>query len=134
MRWARCSLSFQQVIEREAPASHFGIDPCEQILRLFAACVPRARDIFSGPYTPARLLHMNDYVVEKAFVYGVVALSKWLGAERFPHGIYGRWPPNAPELAPSTPATPALDIDGAVPPHLRLGSPAASSGDHCTGT
>ena len=134
LRWARCSLSFQQVIEREAPASHFGIDPCEQILRLFAACVPRARDIFSGPYTPARLLHMNDYVVEKAFVYGVVALSKWLGAERFPHGIYGRWPPNAPELAPSTPATPALDIDGAVPPHLRLGSPSASSGDHHTGT
>ena len=39
---------------------------------------------------------MNDYIVDKAFMHGVILLSKWLGEARFPKGIYGTWPPAYP--------------------------------------
>ena len=42
------------------------------------------------------MLHLNDYSLEKTFVYGIMALSKWLGQTRFPYGVYGSWPPTLP--------------------------------------
>ena len=64
---------------------------------------------------------MNDYVMEKAFVYGIIALSKWLGKEKFPKGVYGTWPPPPPEDL-------AVCVDDG-PAHVRRGAPAASSCD-----
>ena len=95
-----------------------------------------------GPYTPLRLLHANDYVMEKAFVYGILALSKWLGQGRYPQGIYGAWPPKIPRSqVPDNLAASAVDLiappplppPAEAPPddrprHLRRGRPAASSG------
>ena len=90
---------------------------------------PRAFSTFR----PLRLLHINDYVMEKAFVYGIVALSKWLGEERFPYGVYGQWPPKFPAaLAPRTQGSQPIDLEPSIdddhlPPHLRQGRPAGSS-------
>jgi hypothetical protein len=153
-RSVRCGLTFQELVDQEAPRSIQLVDkkpqlvaqdPVETLYRLFSACVPRARDVFTGPYGPLRLLHINDYVLEKTFVYGIVALSKWLGEERFPHGVYGKWPPKAPAnlppryegsesvnldtIAPTlAPPLLAQKKDKNLPPHLRIGSAAASSG------
>ena len=74
-----------------------GRDPVDPLNRLFSACVPSARRVFMNAYAPLRLLHMNDYVLEETCVYGVVALSKWLGEERFPVGVFGKWPPQPPD-------------------------------------
>ena len=51
----------------------------------------------SGAYSPLRLLHANGYVADKAFVFGIIAVSKWHGKERFPLGVFGRWPPVSPK-------------------------------------
>ena len=140
-RQVRCGLPFQEVIDTEAPQSILGRDPVDTLYRLFSACVPAARQVFVDAYRPLRLLHVNDYILEKAFVYGIVALSKWLGEERFPCGVYGQWPPPFPAgLAPRSEGAPPVDLEAltsapshvlALPellPHLRQGSPASSSG------
>ena len=58
------------------------------------------------------MLHLNDYVLEKAFVYGILALSKWLGEKRFVYGVYGNWPPTFPEgLVPSTQGSTPIHLD-----------------------
>jgi len=143
-RAVRCSLCFQAVVDPLAPRSHTGHDPVETLFILFSACVPQARRVFTGHYTPLRLLHVNDYVLEKAFVYGIVALSKWLGEENFPQGVFGHWPPNVPEglvaewtsaatvdvdtvASTSSPLSSGHLDDAHLPPHLRVGSAAASS-------
>ena len=140
-RPVRCALPFQELVDKEAPQTRFAHDPVDALLRLFSACVPEARRVFAGACTPLRLLHVNDYVMEKTFVYGIIALSKWLGEERFPHGVYGVWPPEFPaDLVPPQPHWSELvhpDIPHSsgdeavlldlVPPHLRTGSASASS-------
>ena len=140
LRSVRCALPFQAVIDENAPRSFHGRDTVDMLLRILQACVPCARQIFTGSFAPLRLLHMNDYVIEKTFVYAVIALSKWLGSEAFPCGIYGQWPPKAPsDLVPkpsalsqgdcvmsaTSSAAPIADSD--LPPHLRVGAAASSS-------
>ena len=39
------------------------------------------------PIAPMKLLHMNGYVIEKTFLYAIVAMTKWLG-EDFTCGVY----------------------------------------------
>ena len=56
------------------------------------------------------LVHMDDYVLDKAFVCGAIMLSKWLGQDRLPHGVFGFWPPEPPPGAmPEVPAAGAAD-------------------------
>ena len=143
-RGVRCSQCFQQVVDDEAPRGHVAHEPVETLYRLFSACVPSARRVFTGSYSPLRLLHVNDYVLEKAFVYGIVALSKWLSEDRFPQGVFGHWPPKAPaglvaewaggdtidlgtEAAAGHPLVAGHLHEAHVPPHLRIGRPASSS-------
>jgi hypothetical protein len=141
-REVRCCVAFEQLIDEEAAKGHFGKDPVETLFKLWELCVPHARQIFTGSYNALRVLHQNDYVMEKAFVWGILALSKWLGRERFPQGIYGAWPPKMPasqvpenlvvhpvhvgDPVPPLPAPPAAD-DAALPPNQRKGKPPASS-------
>ena len=68
----------------------------------------RVEYILEGRRSCKNLLHMNDYVMERACVYGVIALSKWPGLDRFPRGIYGMWPPDPPPEAVPAPA--AADV------------------------
>ena len=115
-RSVRCGLPFQELVDQEAPKTHFGHDPVETLYKLFSACVPLARRVFTGAYTPLRLLHLNDYVLEKTFVYGIVALSKWLGEECFPHGVYGQWPPEMPaDYEPKCNASEPVHLDTTAP-------------------
>jgi len=111
-RQVRCGLPFQELIDKEAPQHILGRDPVEQLYKLFSACVPHARRVFRGNNSPLRLLHVNDYVLEKTFVYGIVALSKWLGEERLPYGVYGQWPPKFPAtLLLRSEGSPLVDLE-----------------------
>jgi len=104
LRQVRCGLPFQEFLGNHVPprskprgdAALLGPDPVDTLFRLFSAFLPLARQVFQGAYTPLRLLHVNDYVLDKAFVYGIVALSKWIREEHFPSGVYGHWPPRFP--------------------------------------
>ena len=60
--------------------------------QLSVATVPRAREVCKGIHAPLKMLHFVDYVMAKAFVYGILALSKWLGPDLFRHGVH-EWPP-----------------------------------------
>jgi hypothetical protein len=141
-RSVRCGLPFQEWVDAVAPRGIgvFRQDAVETLYRLFSACVPHARQVFTNAYVPLRLLHMNDYVLDKAFVYGIVALSKWMGEEWFPTGVYGQWPPAMPaDLVPRFHGPVPIDVDtaapsqeppppGLLPPHLRSSSKASASG------
>ena len=115
------SVSFLNVVEQVSAKTHFGVDPVEQLLVLLTACSPSARLVFVGPHSPVRLFQMNDCVFEKAFIFAIIVLSKWLGPERFPQGIYGNWPPAAPvsfassSSSASSSASPAVIVDAHVP-------------------
>ena len=67
-RQVRCGLPFQELLDKEAPQSIIGRDPVDALYRLFSACVPYARRVFANACRPLRLLHVNDYILEKAFV------------------------------------------------------------------
>ena len=109
--WVRCAPTFENEV-RKVWDDHvaFGPDPVGALRAMFRAFVPCASQVFTGAYSPLCLLHMNNYVMEKAFVFGVIALSKWLGRERFPQGIYGDWPPCMP--APALPLVVVRDDVG----------------------
>ena len=63
------------------------------------------------------MLHLNDYVLEKTFVYAILCLSKWLGADTFPQGIYGKWPPAPPKnLYSCDPDVVPVPVEDGVPP------------------
>ena len=89
------------VDEKNAPAT---------LLRIFQGCIPCAEYILgNGPLSCKNLLHMNNYVMEKAFVYGAIALSKWLSKDLLPKGVYGYWPPDPPEEAVQEPSGAAAE-------------------------
>ena len=92
-----CGRPFRDVIDKYVcpeVASKDG-NPEDMLTTLFQQCVPHARKIFDGQNAPMKLFHVNDYVVEKTFVYGIMSLSKWLGEEWFSWGVY-YWPQAPP--------------------------------------
>ena len=111
--WVRCASTFELEVRKNwTECVKFGMDPIEALRRLLAAFVPCHDKIFTGAYTPLRLLHMNDYVMEKAFVFAVIALSKWLGPKRWPPGFYDTWPPPLPPPeAKAAEAAVVVDVD-----------------------
>ena len=96
----RCGADFAGFLDAVVPAGGALAlrDPADAMYRLLHRCVPRARDIFTvaAALTIPKLFHMGDYIMEKAFVYAIVCLSKWLGEATFPQGVYS-WPPALPE-------------------------------------
>ena len=100
-RAVKCGRPFSVFLDSHLPMDK---NPEVTLMRLFAKCVPKAREIFTGQYTMAKMYHANDYIMEKTFVYGIICLSKWLSKDRFPEGLYGYWPPQMPEhLQPKGP-------------------------------
>ena len=72
-------------------------EPLEALLTMLAACVGHdARIIFTGNHSPHKILHVNDYNVDKSFVYAIMVLSVLCGCDGFPCGIYNNWPPVKP--------------------------------------
>ena len=71
-------------------------DPIKALNALLRSCFQMDHLIFTGSWSPYWLLHQSDYILDKAFVRAVIGVSKWLGEDRFPDGLYGCWPPPAP--------------------------------------
>ena len=123
----QCGEPFLDIIGRYAPQGKVKV-PQAMLMTLFEQCVPHARKIFAGNYAPMKLLHMNDYVIEKTFVYAMICLSKFLGSEWFSWGVF-QWPPVAPPNiyaadpdvvpVPEPGATPAAASASGLPAHLR---------------
>ena len=109
--WVRYAPTFEHELRKVStdPAA-LSLDPVGALHALLSAFVPCADQIFQGGYTPLRLLHMNDYVMEKAFVFAVIALSKWLGPDRWPMGFYETWPPPLPLAAAGAPGAEDVDL------------------------
>ena len=71
-------------------------DPIKALNALLRSCFEMHHLIFTGSWSPYWLLHQSHYILDKAFVRAVIGVSRWLGEERFPDGLYGLWPPPAP--------------------------------------
>ena len=59
------------------------------------------------------MVHINGHIMGSTFEHGIICLSKWLGRDRFPQGVFDQWPPALPmHLRPS------LDVlsEAEVPP------------------
>ena len=96
-----------------APTSSLDVRcPSGALKEIFERVFPKAGRAFAqGGLLPLRLLSLNDWVMEKAFVYGIICLSKWMGEEEFPCGVY-TWPPPMPEPpAPARGASRVGDVD-----------------------
>jgi hypothetical protein len=85
------------------------VEPQEALMAVFQRIIPHARAIFMDNHSPLKILHRNDYIMDKAFVYGTLLLSKWFGPDRFAQGVYGDWPPPGPPAA-ADPASAPTDV------------------------
>ena len=73
--WVRCAPTFEDEVRKVwTDTLAFGPDPVGALRALLRAFMPGAGQIFVEAYSPLRLLHMNEYVMEKAFVFAVIAL------------------------------------------------------------
>ena len=113
-RYVRCSLPMMEVINKVYPKTNHvaASDGCEALRKLLQHCIPEADRIFvkGTLHGYDSLLHQNEYILDKAFVYGIMCLSRWFGPRNFPWGIYGTWPPKFPEnVVPKGGAVP-IDI------------------------
>ena len=91
----RSSKEFEWILFRNAWASSSRNDVAYMLVKMMDRIVPQSSDLFRTRYTGQVMLAWADGVVEKAFVYAVILLSKWLGADRFPRGVH-HWPPAQP--------------------------------------
>ena len=129
MRWVRCSPAFLNSVLHRFVVLGPDQDAANILMRLFEAILPLARRALlqNASYSMVRILHENDYVMEKAFVWGVIAFSKWLGRDQFKNGIHD-WPPALPaNLASMTMVEPVIIKDD-VPPNLRASLGSGSAG------
>ena len=96
VRNVHCGLHFAAIIDSYAPQELGTADVRDVLSRLLDQCVPFSDKIFLGNYGVMKLLHINDYIIEKTFVYAIFCLSKWLGHTHFNWGIGLKWPPSPP--------------------------------------
>ena len=123
-----CAQRFAHLIDQYGRGPMFVKDPKQTMLTLLEKCVPYASRIFCGNYEVSEMLHLNDYVLEKTFVYAILCLSKWLGKEVFPQGIY-LWPPIAPPdlYACDSDVVPVPHEDEVVPSPVHLMEPVVAA-------
>ena len=94
----RSSKEFEWTLFKNAWASSTKNDVAYMLVKFLDRICPQASDLFRSRYTGQVILAWADGVAEKAFVYAVILLSKWLGADRFPCGVH-HWPPVAPSAS-----------------------------------
>ena len=119
-RTVRCSPNFDSYLEEVAPTKTIGgsKDPIKALSILLDAAAPgSSRYVFILSRSLLRYLHMNDYVLDKTFVFCIVALSKWLGDVKFPQGIFN-WPPDVQTGMLSTAASSSSGAVGATAPAI----------------
>ena len=88
-----------------AAESH-STDAALALAQLLYRICPHGSYPFRRRHTMHHLLEASECVADQAFVPAVVLLSKWLGEDLFPRGIYN-WPPDPPAsvTAPSVSAS-----------------------------
>ena len=98
-------------------------DPIPSLPYLFKAIVPYAHDIFAPTRRLGlhKLLGRNNYVMEAAFVAGVVGLAKFFDEPQWPCGVY-KWPPESPPEFAEHVEVPLALSPGAVPAGSSAGS------------
>ena len=100
-RVLRCSASFDAFLDELLGSpwektEEKTKDALDSLKRLLERSAPGSSTIiFSGRNSLHRMLHLNDYVLDKTYVCCIVLSSKWLRSNRFPNGIY-EWPPSLP--------------------------------------
>ena len=77
-------------------ASQDDHDPIKALNALLRSCFEQPHLMFTGMWGAETLLQTCDYILDKAFVRAVIAVSKVFGPERFPNGVFGDWPPEPP--------------------------------------
>jgi len=96
-RVVRCSATFDAFLDEVHPIKIGGAkDALDSLRRLLERSAPGSPTIiFGGTKSLHRMLHLNDYVLDKTYVCCIVLISKWLSRKRFPDGVY-EWPPKVP--------------------------------------
>ena len=87
----RCSKDFKWLLFRDAWAAESVDDAAVMMLRLLERAMPECRNMFTRRYTVPVMMSATGHTLEKTFVYAVILMSKWLGADRFPDGVHV-WP------------------------------------------
>ena len=90
----RSSKEFEWILFRNGWATSSRNDAAYMLLKLMDRIAPQSSDLFRHRYTAQVMLAWADGVAEKAFVYAVILISKWLGVESFPRGVH-QWPPSS---------------------------------------
>ena len=128
----RMSVGFSDVLTQtdKRPPNAQSRDPITSLTYVFQAIIPFSRDIFAPNLRLGlhKLLGRNNYIMEAAFVAGVIGLSRFLGEKKFPPGVYS-WPPPCPEfpdLAPS-PSAPASSSACSASPAAVSGASSSSA-------
>jgi hypothetical protein len=103
-----CSAHFERYLQRVDCGQNGNKtkDAMKSLMTLLNQTVPLAvRYIFKDSQELHRILHLNDYVLDKAFVYCILWVSKAMTEKYFRHGVHC-WPPKAPS-AVMQPALPS---------------------------
>ena len=107
----RCSAQFNTVLGTYYQETFAAKRNAEgAMLEVFKQCIPKPSQIFAPPVSFKHLLVMNDYSMDMTFVHGAIMLSKWLGQDRYPCGVFGLWPPEPPPGA-----IPAIEPEAVAP-------------------
>ena len=78
-------------------------DSSEVLQQVLVCCIGvDARDIFVGDKGIRKLLHINDYSLDKTFVYAIMVISTVLGYSYWPCGVFGTWPLEPPPVLANT--------------------------------
>ena len=92
----RCDRDFEWCLFGEAWAiENQCSDAAVALAGLLDRICPRGSLPFRRRYTMNHLLETCDCIAPQAFVHAVILLSKWLGRDLFPQGVF-RWPPEPP--------------------------------------
>ena len=120
---------------RAARVSHLpeNNEPAQMLMRIFKRFFPLATTVFAGSRSPQHLIHMNDYVLEKAFIYGLLFVSRRMGSVYYPAGLHqapskkANWPPVMPRAYGGAPAALAIPIEDGLRAAPSEGRPAGHS-------
>lgn len=93
----RCTRPFEWALFQEHWAQEaLSPEPARALVVLFDQIVPHGSDLLGRQFPPRLLLEHAGFEAHHAFVVGVILISKWLGEDLFPRGVYS-WPPPVPD-------------------------------------
>ena len=94
----RCPRDFEWLVFQNRWAAEHSEDAALMLAKLWGKLWPSSSVMFCRRYTAAQLITAADGQVQKAFVHSVILMSKWLGPEGFPCGVFVWPPPLTPEV------------------------------------